>query len=432
MVSGIQMSNKINTWYKCLFILYGINKQMSEKKVLKINPDLFKIPDKTRKNKEPKTAIPKIKMNIGHKKVKSIRRNVMKMIRAKQQEDYEKMFGGKSSTNNMSLSSGSGGSGMTSTEENKIKSDLQDSVDFFSSLAKKEVVPKNKTLRMGGSDSNVALELPDVFDHIPEYETVTYSGGSNDQPYKIHLPQVPIPQKLPLYQVSEPPHGCMKYGGTKPTYRNWMTQKNHPALLNASTASPLSNNIQSYKTSLFSGGKNPTAKSPSEGRSEATNKSIGSNIKSSPPATVDEWRKKHNGWAANQDSLRKELQIKREKHRLKKMDASKNKKRFRQYKRRKIYKRTYKVGRHKTHPRVGVLVSNRTIRNNITTQSQLLKQTPIQEVKKFLIRKGLIKVGSLAPNEVLRKMYETVSMVCGDVQNHNSENMLYNYIHGGN
>jgi hypothetical protein len=396
---------------------------MSEKKVLKINLDLFKIPDKTRKNKEPKPAIPKIKMNIGHKKVKSIRRNVMKMIRAKQQEDYEKMFGGKSSANNMSLSSG--GSKMSSIEENKIKSDLQDSVDFFSSLAKKEVVPKNKTLRMGGSDGNVALELPDVFEHIPEYETVTYSGGSNDHPYKIQMPQLSQMHHPPSRSiVPEPPHGCMKYGGTKPTYRNWMTQKNHP--INASTANPLSNNIQSYKTSIFSGG----VPSSAEGRSEATNKSIGSNIKSSPPATIDEWRKKHNGWAANQDSLRKELQIKKEKHRLKKMDANKNQKRFRQYKRRKIYKRTYKVGRHKTHPRVGVLVSNRTIRNHITTQSQLLKQTPIQEVKKFLIKKGLIKVGSLAPNEVLRKMYETVSMVCGDVQNHNSENMLYNYIHG--
>jgi hypothetical protein len=74
-----------------------------------------------------------------------------------------------------------------------------------------------------------------------------------------------------------------------------------------------------------------------------------------------------------------------------------------------------------------VLVSNKTIRKNITTKKTLLQQTSIQDIKKFLIKKGFIKVGSIAPNDVLRKMYETVNMMCGDVQNHNPDNLLYNY-----
>jgi hypothetical protein len=98
-------------------------------------------------------------------------------------------------------------------------------------------------------------------------------------------------------------------------------------------------------------------------------------------------------------------------------------------KRKKIFKRTYCVGRYKTKPQIGVLVSNRTIRNRITTQSQLLKQTPIQDVRKFLIKKGFIKVGTNAPNDVLRKMYESVSLVCGEIENHNPENLLFNFIH---
>jgi hypothetical protein len=59
-----------------------------------------------------------------------------------------------------------------------------------------------------------------------------------------------------------------------------------------------------------------------------------------------------------------------------------------------------------------------------------LKQTPIKDVKQFLLNKGFIKVGSVAPNDVLRKMYESVSLICGDVQNHNNEILLHNYFHG--
>jgi hypothetical protein len=97
-------------------------------------------------------------------------------------------------------------------------------------------------------------------------------------------------------------------------------------------------------------------------------------------------------------------------------------------KRRKTMRRTYKIGKSKVFPRVSVLVSNRTIRNNITTKTQNLKQTPIHDVKKYLTKRGLIKVGSMAPNDVLRKMYESAALICGDVQNHNSENLLFNYL----
>jgi hypothetical protein len=76
------------------------------------------------------------------------------------------------------------------------------------------------------------------------------------------------------------------------------------------------------------------------------------------------------------------------------------------------------------------LISNRTIRNKTTTQTQLLKQVPIQEVKRYLIRHGFIKVGSPAPNDVLRKMYESALLICGELHNHAPDNLLYNFIHG--
>jgi hypothetical protein len=93
----------------------------------------------------------------------------------------------------------------------------------------------------------------------------------------------------------------------------------------------------------------------------------------------------------------------------------------------KILHRKFTVGKSNKNRKVSVLVSNKTIRHDTITKNSLLKQTSIPEIKRFLIKRGLIKVGSTAPNEVLRQMYETASLMCGDVKNHNSEILLYNY-----
>ena len=61
-------------------------------------------------------------------------------------------------------------------------------------------------------------------------------------------------------------------------------------------------------------------------------------------------------------------------------------------------------------------------------KSQDLKHISIEDVRRYLIKRGFIRVGSSAPNDVLRKMYETANLMCGEVENHNTENLLYNYL----
>ena len=68
---------------------------------------------------------------------------------------------------------------------------------------------------------------------------------------------------------------------------------------------------------------------------------------------------------------------------------------------------------------------------NITMKMQNLKQVDINKIKKDLLKRGLIRVGTITPERVLRKMYETVHSMCGSVQNHNPDNLLYNYLNGG-
>jgi len=91
-------------------------------------------------------------------------------------------------------------------------------------------------------------------------------------------------------------------------------------------------------------------------------------------------------------------------------------------------RRTYKVGKSPTYSKVGVLISNRTLRKDITTQSYRLKQTPMSEIRRFLTKHGLIKTGTTAPNDVLRKMYESSKMLCGEVYNHNTDILLHNFV----
>ena len=59
---------------------------------------------------------------------------------------------------------------------------------------------------------------------------------------------------------------------------------------------------------------------------------------------------------------------------------------------------------------------------------KMLKQISITEIRAYLIKHGFIKVGSTTPNDVLRKMYESALLICGDVQNHNKETLLYNFM----
>lgn len=111
------------------------------------------------------------------------------------------------------------------------------------------------------------------------------------------------------------------------------------------------------------------------------------------------------------------------------LDKNQNKElKKRPKKRKKIIRRTFKIGKSKKRPKISVLVSNKTLRNNTATKKQLLKQTPILDIKRYLIKHGFIKIGSICPDDLMRKMYESAVLICGEVQNHNPDNLLHNYL----
>jgi hypothetical protein len=97
---------------------------------------------------------------------------------------------------------------------------------------------------------------------------------------------------------------------------------------------------------------------------------------------------------------------------------------------RRMKKRITRTIRHRVgrkDGKVGVLIKDAHTRKRVQTEKAQLRRTSIVEVKRFLRSRNLIKAGSTAPNDVLRKMYEQC-MLSGDLKNESDEVLLHNFM----
>jgi hypothetical protein len=89
--------------------------------------------------------------------------------------------------------------------------------------------------------------------------------------------------------------------------------------------------------------------------------------------------------------------------------------------------KTHSLGKSKTHRKVGILIKNKKTQKNVMEAYKNLKKTSINDVKKYLKKQGLIKVGSTAPVDVLRKTFES-SILAGEIINKNQDVLYHNYV----
>ena len=298
------------------------------------------------------------------------------------------------------------GQPVLTTTLNEEKPDaFSDSLQFLDNLArdkeenkkeKKNTASKNTTLKkkqepMPNAYMNIATELPPELD----WNTIMPQLIQNIPQPTIAAP-APAPMQVSTWTAApQPSYGNLKKG-TKPTYRTWLrtTQKQKPALKQTIN---ILEDIQA-----------PAIEVPTEVAEQTHSIALGAATADLAPI------------AEPLAPIAQPLAIAEPPAITKPYTPSLKP-------RRKRITRTvkYKLGKH-VNGTVSVLIKNSQTRRKVQTEQALLKQKSILEIKNHLRSNNLLKVGSNAPSDVLRHLYEQ-SILAGQIENKAKDTLLHNY-----
>tara|TARA_B100001142_G_scaffold328853_1_gene390124 strand:- start:990 stop:1901 length:912 start_codon:yes stop_codon:yes gene_type:complete len=95
------------------------------------------------------------------------------------------------------------------------------------------------------------------------------------------------------------------------------------------------------------------------------------------------------------------------------------------YKKMRTLKKKLRLGKYNN--KVSVLIKNRRTRKKIKNETLKLKKKSLEEIKQYLRLHNLIKIGTNAPEDLLRETFEN-AFLSGNIYNKSTENLLHNYI----
>jgi hypothetical protein len=373
---------------------------MSSGKIIQINPDLFKISKRTKKNRPEKQNISIPKPII---KSSEIKRKLLNRIKQKKTEENKNNKNNKiPKINDYELDEFIDNLENVNEKE-EPEDELSDAINYFDNMSVKEKEKQkilNKTYKNRNLNSNNS-SLNNLSLNIPYQLKTNYSNIQEND----------ILDTITNDILDDLPYGCLK-GGTKPTYKTWMNSvKNYSSMA-------YTDKIDSVRP--------PTP--PKKRQEDKINIFTENEYKESLFAEPDKHKENILKRQIN-DKLKK---IETEQHdMLKEFDdnieptAEENVSNKQYIK--KITKRKYTLGKSPKYRKVGILIKGRQTKKNIINSHKKLKHTDIHQIKKYLKKRGMLKTGSSCPDEILRKMYES-SMLSGDVNNTNKNTLIHNFL----
>jgi hypothetical protein len=226
---------------------------------------------------------------------------------------------------------------------------------------------------------------------------------------------------------SEPQWGCLK-SGNKPTFRSF---HNKTCKLNTSTSigsesgpvshESLHDNVNNSVTANTSFSDNNNSNNNNSDTASASDSETENERDGPDPVSLSEVL-----YGSRQQRLNdyRNEQVKNDKKNIEPVIKIK------QTKQRVVTKR-YKLGKYtnKTGPVIGVLIKNVQTQRNVERKRNEMKHIPLDTIISRLHKKRLLKVGSSAPPDVLREMYES-SMLAGDIENEGNDIALHNFLAG--
>ena len=408
---------------------------MSElKKTIKINPELFNMKtDKTRKNtgeKKPKTYQPLVINESSLKK--------QFLNRIKEHKIKENMSNTKASL------------------ESSFNDEFMDSISYLSSLSQKHKTNGDKLKYEEKKQRQ--LQQPSQPQHnftVKNYERPSIPHVELELPDELREPVVfTQPITTTPFQLNSPsvPYGCLK-GGTKPTFRSWqkMTRRNVDTYQQPSTFPSTPSPTPTPPASQIQPAANPMEKLPIYKEMSEREKKLEMlkiKMKQQQDLLVQERmrRQQLEEELKNREILENQMKNKLlattnpSETEIKVNDSaiytggdlpqpnlnstpSPSPKIFIK----KTIRRKYTLGKSKIRKTVGILIKDKNTRKKVLQAQKDIKKKPIHEVKQYLKEHGLLKIGSNAPNDVIRKTFEC-AMLTGDVINLNKDVLIHNLL----
>jgi hypothetical protein len=417
------------------------------KKTIQINPELFKIPGsmKTRKNRDKKELGPTLSPIISPNNLKN---KLLKRIKDHKMKET-------SSKNSNPSSKNSNPSSKTSSEKvvDSYSDEFYGAMNYLSDLSKKQKKEterdkykanlnnrsvKSYTTSMSSQMvQNISLEIPpelQVNSFIPDTSPVLSLDTSTSI-------------SPPSFNANNVPYGCLK-NGSKPTYRDWVkTRKNHefPELNARPPTPPKRNTFLEGSTQITSVLEPSLIKTPTtlsrdqrleqikqklkriqeqEIQSNPEASKLSSNLKMLEAITPESEKDIVLASLPEIDDVKieKTLDVAQIINEIKEKEESVPK----QYLKRTI-RRKFTLGKSDKLRTVAILLKDKQTRKNVIDVQHELKKTDMKDVRKYLRQHGIIKIGSVAPNEILRKTFET-AMLAGEITNTNKDILLHNFL----